>query len=744
MRKTTERWQQKLRIGGAALHGRQRGQTLIIIVFAFIGILAFIGLGVDLANVYAERVKVSRAVDAAALAAAAELPLEDAAEGFALAYLQENGYDYTDTSTVRLIINEGTPDEVIAGASEANAMTTIWIDTAQYRKPPSYLEDSPDRIKVRVQREVFMMFMQFIGFSHFPVEATAMGENITSVDTVIVYDESGSMEFDTLCYGCWEPVAGQMYPDGTIYPLHWSDTTIASADHCASACGEGDYQNYDSTYEYNDCNYRHRTYTSRYWIVIEAEEYSELYSTSPNWGADYHRYAYTPGKTYWVMQHNGHGAYYRDGSIRGAYLTHHPYYVADYGKLGVSCVQSAVENDEVCKYGIGSGPFAAPRADYDFYAPQTGTYYFWIRGQGGQTSSDNHIFWGVDESSPPGSVGVRDGFDFYWDINYDGASSGDWEWLQLGSDWLSQGNHTLNLWAGGAGFDVDRIIITTRSGTPPSTIRGADPNNGRTNWACSPCDPRFAGRPGGQTSPAYRPDCNIDTRSDDIYDDEQPIRSALEAAKNFVVRLNPRFDQIGYVRYDDNVVIASELECLRHRGAEALDNPACNPDWSNPGGEPPRDPDCGCFAGVITNTVLYELDRTHAGGSTNIGGGIKQGIEVLSTGGGHYGRPGAAHIMVLMTDGQPTARPSSDPCDDDPNLWPEGDGDQDCVIYYANEARNNAIVIYTISLGWSADLELMKEVADITGGEHFFAPSPDKLDPIFDALFERIFLRLVY
>ena len=205
------------------------------------------------------------------------------------------------------------------------------------------------------------------GCRDLPVEAAAGAANEDPVDLVIVYDKSGSMEFDTLCYGCWgssaEPSA-EPYLGGYIYPLPWSDHTMDAADHCADACGEDDYSYYDSTYDVNDCNYRHRTYTSRYWIVIEAEEYSAI-------NASYERGAYTPGKTYWVMQHNGHNAYYRDGSIRGAYLTHHPYYVSG-DRLGVSCAENAVE-DGVCKYGMSVGPFQAPRADYDFYAPRSGT-----------------------------------------------------------------------------------------------------------------------------------------------------------------------------------------------------------------------------------------------------------------------------------------------------------------------------------------------------------------------------------
>ena len=718
MDKAITRWWRGLWADGRMLRERQQGQTLIIIVFAFIGILAFIGLGIDLAVVYTERVKVARAADAAALAAASELPLEGAAHMRALSYLQENGYDHTITSTVRTVI-DGTG---VSGPPEEDATTTIWIDTAYAQD--DYQLNTSDRVKVRVRQEIFMMFMQFIGFRHFPVEATAEAENISNVDTVIVYDKSGSMEFDTLCYGCWEAVDGQMYPDGNIFPLHWSDTTTMTADHCASECEEDDYENYNAYYEYNDCNYRHRTYTDRYWIVIEAEEYSRL-------SVDYHRWQYQPYMSYWVVQRNDYNeswgqnvnAYGRDA--RGAYLSHHPFYVGS-AYLAVNCTLDAVVNG-YCRYGVSGGPFSVPQADYDFYAPVGDTYYYWIRGQGGQNSySNNHVFWGLGSYS---AADEEDGFNR--GPGYDGAVSSRWDWRCLGSSYLPAGNHTLKLWAGGAGFDVDRIVVTTynpsgecgNDSSPPGSPDNYPANNGRTDWACNSCDPRFAGRPGGQTPPdPYRPDCSMgDLRSDDIYDDEQPIRDALEAAKNFVARLDPRFDQIGYVRYDSRSEIANELECLRRLGPD------------------------DCTAQVITDTVLYELDTTYAGGSTNIAEGIKHGIEVLSTVSGHYGRPGAAHVMVLMTDGEANTYNGCDPACDDEDLWPEDDEPaKDCVIWYARQARDNGIVIYTISLGWSADLLLMQEVADLTGGFHRWAPSSDKLNAIFDELFERIFLRLIH
>lgn len=713
----------------------EQGQSLIIIVFAFIGLLAFVGLGVDLGFYYIERVKVGRAADAAALAAAGELPVEEAARMRALTYLQENGYDH-EAADAALAVNQYDGGSYASDPAGADTMTTIWVDTA-------YAQDetapnpaiTADHIRVRVRQQVPMTFMQLLGFDQLPVEAVAEAENISDIDTVIVYDDSGSMEFDTRCYGCWEPDPDSMYPDGTIYPLHWSDSSIANADHCASDCGDANRSPYGSTqYWVNDCNYRYRyevwdddigdyvwgSWSDLYYTVIEAEEYSKI-------DPDYHTYGFTPYYTYWVMQHNDKGAYYR--TDRGAYLSHHPYASLSnhVDGLGVPCTWDDLTDGEICRRNLPvGGPYAAPRADYDFRAPAGDTYYVWVRGQGGDDGTHgDHVFWGVDGNP----IGGED--DYPKGTFYDGADSGDWDWRCVGSTPLSAGDHTLNLWAGGPGFDADRILITTDNtncgydSTPPHP-RTFEPNNARTDWACDPCDPRFAGRPGGQTPPAgdYRPDCNIDLRQDDLYDDEQPIRDALEAAKHFVGQLNPQFDQVGYVAYDGSGSIENELECLRKRGST------------------------NCTPQVITNTVLANLDTARASGSTNIADAIRRGISVLKTVpdgfGEHYGRPGAAHVMILLTDGRANTYSNCDSaCDDDPDLWPNDDEPaKDCAMWYAHRARNQNIVIYTITLGYTADQELMKEIANVTKGYHRHAETPEVLEDIFDELYERIFIRL--
>ena len=57
----------------------QSGQSLIILAFAFVGLIAMLGLALDLGLVYVERVRIKRTVDAAILASVVELPVEEQA-----------------------------------------------------------------------------------------------------------------------------------------------------------------------------------------------------------------------------------------------------------------------------------------------------------------------------------------------------------------------------------------------------------------------------------------------------------------------------------------------------------------------------------------------------------------------------------------------------------------------------------------------------------------------------------------
>jgi len=723
---------------------REGGQALIIVIIGIFGLLALVGLAVDLGIYYVERVRITRAVDGATLAAAYELPMEMTAHAQAEDFLLQNGYDPYGPNTALIV--DGGEGPQSHGPSSGITRTIIAVDTAMFQDPPG-APNSAYRIRVQITQTVPVIFLRFAGFGDdITCYASATAENINNLDVVLVFDRSGSMEFDTLCYGCWELDAGVPYSstqpcrDGICHPLPWNGPANGLPEHCQAT----------HPYSYNGYDY----------YFIEAEEYSYMTNIK------YERDLYTIGYTYWILQRaSARSTNYASGrDSRRGYIMHMPYPdMEESSSSGVTCRYDEVVADGKCWSGAPGGPYDAPRVDYNF-SVDTGDYYIWVRGQSMRGDwgwdrddrLDERLFWAIDGVMGGGGHGdCGNGCEAYFNAGtgYNGADaqgSNRWQWRRLNSGgipfhWNAGEEHTLSIWAAGAGFAMDRIVITTNpygsDGSPPSgpmqwnSQRGAEVwADGRSGWACDPCDARFAGYPADHPDrPAgfdpsdvvsYFPVCDRgetpDRRTDGIYDDEQPIRAAVEAAKMFVSDLlDPAYDQIGYVRYSTSSEIASELQCLRRLGSDACDEEEIN------------------------DTVIAALDATHASGNTNIAGGMLNGLEVLSTQSPHYGRPGATHVMIVMTDGRANEVPNSY-CDDDPDRqWPGGTAAQDCVIYYAYEARDNNVIVYTITLGVSADFELMEEVARLTGGVHRNADRPEKLPAIFEELYELMFLRLV-
>ena len=687
----------------------EHGQSLIIVAFAIIGLIAIIGLGVDLGVVYVERVRLARAMDAAALAGAQDLPTEDAAHQRALSYLQANGYDIVNACIETHGSSLGS-----GSCAGSDADTVITIDTEQFREPG---ELGSSRIKVHARQQVPLNFVRVIGFDTMPVAAQATAENIENLDIAIVYDRSGSMQEQTRCYGCW--VKGGEYPSGTTYPLPFGD-------HCQAS----------DPLEYNGYQY----------LSIEAEHYSS-YLTE----ADYHVAWTEDPKTWWAMQRdpneNASGT-----DSRGAFML-----------LGPN-TDSVLYYDTVSDILFPPDQHTTPRLDYDFTAPVGGTYYVWIRAQGGR--SDTHSFWAIGRWSRSrlhlglNGTPMNTGSTCFWGPYNDGASgtvrknddvpdgfcntgSEGWSWSRvLRLDGLSAGaEYTLNVWAAGQGFRLDKIVITNdprtdldQNGKPLdwslNGVSDAGPaeTHGRTGWACM--------GPGHATpDPRFVPIDPATGQLDDLYDDYQLIRDAKEAAKIFVRRLNPNVDQIGYVWYSNSADIVQELYCKKQFGS------------------------CDDFENVVSR-----IESTSAGGGTNIADAMWDGLRVLTTGEEvhsptlpaknvgleHYGRSSAAHIMVLMTDGQANAYPtwSGGNCYSD-DLWPDTgitsvDRARECVIWFARQARDRGVVVYTIGLGTRADHDLLREVAELTGGWYYFAPTGNDLDDVFESLYERIFLRLIH
>jgi len=192
---------------------------------------------------------------------------------------------------------------------------------------------------------------------------------------------------------------------------------------------------------------------------------------------------------------------------------------------------------------------------------------------------------------------------------------------------------------------------------------------------------------------------------------EQPIWDTLNAADWFITEcrigpevddplcLDPDLDQVGLASYSDDG-ISSNYYPASNDSATASE---LSFDYSD-----------------VTNALWTQFD---ANGWTNIGDGIYQGCEILSTNAaeGHNGRTNAVHVLILLSDGQPN-RPIGGP------------GPYGHIDNAVDWARNNGIIIFTISLGTQADQDLMTQIAEDTGGTHHYAETTDDLMGVFQEI----------
>ena len=151
------------------LQENESGQSLIIIAFAFIGMVAIVGLAIDLGIMYVEKTRLGQAVDAAALAGAHELPNEVAAWDRAEEYLRINRYNLNDPD---ITFTHGFPDD-------------------------PYLGFYHYQLAVTGTKTVPLTFLRVLGFTTVDVTASAVGENANKLDIMLVLDRTGSMDDDT-------------------------------------------------------------------------------------------------------------------------------------------------------------------------------------------------------------------------------------------------------------------------------------------------------------------------------------------------------------------------------------------------------------------------------------------------------------------------------------------------------------------------------------------------------------------
>lgn len=166
-----------------------------------------------------------------------------------------------------------------------------------------------------------------------------------------------------------------------------------------------------------------------------------------------------------------------------------------------------------------------------------------------------------------------------------------------------------------------------------------------------------------------------------------PTRLRVTGAKEYVGRLaHP--DRVAVVAFNSEAYL---VPANMGRPAHGLGSPGHDgiPDYSDP---------------------QSDLDTIGASGGTNIGAALQVANDELIA----NGDPDHAWVEILLTDGQ--------------NNFP---WQNSLTISEAQRAKANGITIYTIGLSSQADAVLLTQVASITGGTYYNAPTPASIRWIY-------------
>jgi Mg-chelatase subunit ChlD len=150
------------------------------------------------------------------------------------------------------------------------------------------------------------------------------------------------------------------------------------------------------------------------------------------------------------------------------------------------------------------------------------------------------------------------------------------------------------------------------------------------------------------------------------------IEQAKAASIALINNLVPGSDRVGYVNYSDKATLVNGLT-------------------------------------TSVSSVKNSINATVISGSTNIGGALKVAYKEIKD----NGRPNVKHVIILLTDGEANI---SDVSGQTPNQY---------AISQSNIARVDGTVIYTVGLGTSIDVNLLKQVASLPTN---YYSSPTGLD----------------
>ncbi|MCQ3937068.1 MAG: hypothetical protein DPW18_08490 [Chloroflexi bacterium] len=165
----------------------ERGQAIILIAFAFIGLVAIVGLVADTGILLIEYGKLKRSVDAAAVAAAQEFRPDpntgvlnvSAMENAARSFLQVNQMNNVRDIIIHTCENSGADRPSLCNPDPIN-------NPIENRK----------LVEVTAVADITFSFLRVLGINGTELRISSIGEAAT-IDLVLLIDTSGSMAYET-------------------------------------------------------------------------------------------------------------------------------------------------------------------------------------------------------------------------------------------------------------------------------------------------------------------------------------------------------------------------------------------------------------------------------------------------------------------------------------------------------------------------------------------------------------------
>ncbi len=181
----------------------QRGQSILLLAFAFVALLAFVGLVTDVSLLFVRYASLRRAVDAAAIAAAGQIREGSNYSNVAMAAEQYINLHNLDASSVLVETCETDIYQWRAGLGpwqgvphpESNSQ---W-NPVNEKMPTTELCDWADPhklVRVSAQIESPTTFLSLLGIGSITLEATSVSETAL-LDVALVIDTSESMSKET-------------------------------------------------------------------------------------------------------------------------------------------------------------------------------------------------------------------------------------------------------------------------------------------------------------------------------------------------------------------------------------------------------------------------------------------------------------------------------------------------------------------------------------------------------------------